>query len=162
MVVIRVRLGVALGVLSLLAACGKTDANRGPTAAAGTGGSNVGACETAASGDAGMGGEVQPSRCDIDLVERCGDFELASPRALALRPDEYRNSIATLFGITVDVTALLPGPFTPYPVNDRAALDGLALPGYAEAAALAAEQIANDAASRLACPGGAGRDGCVA
>ncbi len=153
------RLGVALGVVSLLAAaCGKTDANQraSATAGAGMGGSSVTAGGTATGGSAGVGGAMQPARCNVDLDARCRDFELGSPHAMFLRPDEYENSIASLFGVTVHVGALLAGPFGPWPVQDRAGLATLTQSGYAEAAALAAAQIASE--TPPLCAG----DGCTA
>jgi Protein of unknown function (DUF1592)/Protein of unknown function (DUF1588) len=156
-----VRLGVALSVMSLLAvACGKTDANGRAAAAAGAsvGGSGVSAGGTAAGGSAGVGGALQPARCNVDLDERCRAFELGSPHAMLLRPDEYQNAIATLFGTTVDVEGLLPGPYGPFPTQDRAALASVPQTAYPEAAARAAEQLTFDAAKLQPCPGA----GCVA
>ena len=124
----------AFGLASVLVACGKTDANRPATAAASgasVGGSGVSAAGTAAGDSAGVGGAMLAPRCAVDLDASCRDFELGSPHVLLLRPDEYRNSIATLFGAAVDVEAKLTTAFGPYEVNTRADIGTLGQPGYA-------------------------------
>ena len=154
---------MVLGVVSLLAtACGKTDANHGKTSAAGGVGGNVSTGGTAAgattTGGGAGGGALPPTRCNVDLDAQCRELELGYPHAMALRPDEYQNSIATLFDVTVNVEELLTGPFGPLLVQDGAALETLAQPGYPQAATRAAEQIVNDAPQLQPCPG----NGCVA
>src|SRR5882724_4189513 len=158
--------GRLLVAAALTVACGKVH-QHGETPSAASGGTAGSAAGGAPSGGAGGGGASGASgaagapamRCQLPLAGRCGELEAASPRVLTLAPDEYRNSLRTLFGVDVDVAALLgTGPFERLTSVLSPDIVAAAAPAYSAAAKLAAASIAEQTAQLLLCAD----DACVA
>jgi hypothetical protein len=129
------------GVLLALA-CGKT--RELPHESAGAGATSGGAggfpdAGATSGGGTGGGGSGPEARCRIRLDDECASFEAGVPRAYSLRPDEYANTIFTLFGVDVDVSDLLAPPFE-HEQGEK--LEAVGPPGHLDAAKRVAARIA--------------------